>query len=222
MSVSIKVNIDAAATKAQLERITRSVEDRTEANRSVASQIESITGKRIREVYIPRDGPEDFWADVRDSIETEWDAKGATVSLNTMGIRLRYSGSAGLPGGGVTPGKSISSFTGKLTRALAVPSDAAPVRQGRFERPGRAGLLAFILAATRGDTVGYLVEGEEKTVTRGKNKGGKRIAPKPGGSLLYTLRSITRHRGDPGILPSQQAMHDAAEKGIRDILSRLS
>lgn len=44
-----------------------------------------------------------------------------------------------------------------------------------------------------GDTVGYLVEGEEKVITRGPNKDKKRIVPKKGGSLMYTLRTLTHH-----------------------------
>lgn len=201
MSVSIKVNINAAAPKAALARIKAVAEDSEALHAGIAEAVARVTREHLRVHYVPRDERGiDFWADVVNSVEAESDASGATVSLNELGIGLRYRG------GTVTPGKSISSYTGELTRALAIPGDKTPVQQGRAIRPGRAGVLAFIRAVSRGETIGYLVEGQEKTITRGKNKGGTRIVPKPGGSLLYTLRTITRHRPDPNILPDEAAI----------------
>ena len=101
-----------------------------------------------------------------------------------------------------------------------MPADKVPAEGGRCIRPGRAGLLAFIRSRTGGETVGFLVEGAEKTLTRGKNKGAVRIVPKPGGSLLYTLRTITRHRPDHGILAAEARISEAALMVMGDFLDK--
>jgi len=72
------------------------------------------------------------------------------------------------------------------------------------------GLLAFIRAVGRGETVGYLVEG----MTKAGKKGHTRIVPKPGGSLLYTLRTVTHHRPDKKILPEDASISAVAAAAI--------
>ena len=172
----------------------------------IAMEVLQLVRNHLDQKYVPRNQRGDFWADVRNTTTSTADDKSANVSLNELGINLRYNG------GDVTPGKSISSWTGELTRTLAVPSDKVPIVDGRQIRPGRAGILHFLRARTRGDTVGFLVEGEEKEIARGKNKGKKGTKAKEGGDLLYTLRTITRHKGDKGILPPQDKVSDAAKQ----------
>lgn len=60
------------------------------------------------------------------------------------------------------------------------------------------GTLAFI-PLHRGQTKRVLVEGEEYTISRGKNKGQKGKRPKKGGALLYVLRgAVTQEKGQHG------------------------
>jgi hypothetical protein len=125
---------------------------------------------------------------------------------------LRYHG------GNVTPGKSLSSHTGKATRALAIPSSKVRVKDGRRVGPQDSGTLAFIFAARGRETVGYLVEGVKIKAKHGPNKGKTIILPKVGGALLYTLRTITRHKPDKGILPSDAVISAAAVAAIKEFV----
>lgn len=212
MSLKISVSIDDAGALSSIKAKRKALADKEGMHGSIAEFVSKLTREHINDNYVPRDGPRgDFWADVRDSISSTADENLATVSLSELGIVLRYHG------GEVTPGKSISSFTGKPTRALAIPSASVPVSGGRQIRPGRAGLLAFIEAANQGDTVGYLVEGQEvirKRDTKRGVKGTPYTVPKPGGDLLYTLRKITRHKGDKKILPDEADLVDVAKSAI--------
>ncbi|MCW1926290.1 hypothetical protein OKA05_27295 [Luteolibacter arcticus] len=134
-----------------------------------------------------------FWADVAGSVSSEVSGSGAVVKVSELGVRLRYEG------GTLTPGKGISSYTGRATRALAIPSERVPVRGGRRIAPGETGPLAFV-KARGGEVVGYLFEGEVSgTISRGSNKGKPRVRRK--GALLYTLTMRQAMRGDPGIVP---------------------
>jgi hypothetical protein len=206
---NISVTIDTADLTASLAAQAKGLADSTGMHSAIRQESIEVVKNHLRENYLPRDGPRgDFWADVIASTQAASDDKSATVSLTELGVALRYSG------GEVTPGKSISSFTGKPTRALAIPTAAVPVAGGRQIRPGRAGILAFIKSRTAGETVGFLVSGELRKITRGPNKGRERIVPKTGGQLLYTLRTITRHKPDPSILPPDESLVDAAKKAI--------
>lgn len=219
MSVEIKVSVDAAAVIASMEAKTKALADRGKMHGSIAEMVAKLTKEHLSAQYVPNEKRgTTFWADVRDGITATATDRLATVTLNEPGIVLRYYGSGGLPGGGVTPGKSISSYTGKLTRALAIPTEHVPVSGGRQVRPGRAGLLAFIESATRGgETVGFLVEAEERSRKRATKHGpigSKYTVPKPGGNLMYVLRTITRHKGDKNILPKEQKLIDATSGAI--------
>ena len=213
MSLAVSITLDASKVIADLKAHAAAMNDRKGLHGSISTGVLVAVKSHLRTNYLPRDGPRgDFWADVIASAQASHDATAATVSLTELGIGLRYYG------GDVTPGKSISSFTGELTRTLAVPSAAVPVKGGRQVRPGRAGVLAFIHGKRGGETVGYLVEGVRKTAKKGKNKGKPYIIPKPGGALLYTLRTITRHKGDTKILPTEQVIFSAAMKATQDFI----
>jgi hypothetical protein len=212
MSLSITIDVNGATAQAAVSAVAEALKDRQGMHGTISKSVLGIVRKHLDDKYVPRNSRGDFWADVRNSAQSSATADEATVSLTELGIALRYHG------GEVTPGKSISSFTGKLTRALAVPSAEVPIRDGRQIRPGRAGVLAFIESKTAGETVGYLVEGVLKTAVRGKNKGQPYAVAKPGGALLYTLRTITRHRGDKGIFPTESAISDAGSAAILDFV----
>ena len=214
--MNISITISNASASARIAELAKSLDDRRELHGSIATAALEVTKDHIQEKYVPRDGPRgDFWADVRDKTASSYNDKSATVTLNEVGIALRYHG------GEVTPGKSNSSYTGKLTKALSIPSLNVPVSGGRQVRPGNAGLLAFIKKAGGGDTIGYLVEGSTKTrkkKTKRGDIGTDYIVPKAGGMLMFTLRTITRHKGDPGILPSEDDLTSAAIMAITDYL----
>jgi len=207
--LNLTIQMNTAAASASVEAVKAAMKDPAGLHGSIALGVKKATSDHLTANYLPKDGPRgDFWADVIRSITTTATAAEARVSLNELGVALRYAG------GDVTPGKSISSYTGKPTLALAIPSDKVAVAGGRQIRPGRAGILAFIRKATGGETVGFLVEGEEIPGKKGKN-GKTRTKPRPGGALLYTLRTITHHKGDKRILPEESALLEAAGAAIR-------
>ncbi|MCW1913728.1 hypothetical protein OJ996_09090 [Luteolibacter sp. GHJ8] len=212
MSVKVSISIDAAAPKARLEVVQKVAKDRAKTNAVIGEAVAALARQRIHDRYVVEETRTNFWERVQNSIESEADENGATITYNELGIGLRYRG------GTVTPGKSISTFTGKLTRALAIPSDKVPLVNKRPVAPRYAGLLAFLRSTTRGDTVGVLVEGQQKVITRGPNKGKTRIVPKPGGDLLYVLKKMTRHRPDPQILPDESAIQAAGQAAIQRLL----
>jgi hypothetical protein len=214
MSLAVSIQIDTRTITASLVATEKALQDGEGMHGAIAEATGKVVKDHLTAKYLPRDGPRgDFWADVISSTESTATSEAATVTLNELGIGLRYYG------GEVTPGKSISSYTGELTKALAIPSDKVPVAGGRQIRPGKAGILAFIQSRNPGETVGVLVEGALQKITRGVNKGKDRRIPKPGGSLLYTLRTITRHKPDPNILPSDDELTAAAVAAITRFVS---
>lgn len=199
--------------KSSLGALTAGLADRAGLHATMATAVESTVKDHLTAAYVPRNKRGNFWERVRDSIEVQSGEEDASVSLVELGIGLRYHG------GEVTAGKNPAAAgpnKGNPTRALAIPSEAVPVANGRQLPPAKMGTLAFLRRVTGGETVGFLVEGMEKIATRGKNKGLPYIVPKPGGDLLYTLRTITRHTGDKGILPDDAALLAAASGATRD------
>lgn len=216
MSLSITVMIYPGTTLERMEATARALEDPQGIHEAMAASVELVVGDHIRGLN-SRSPNTDFYAAAARGIEAESNATEALVRIPKLGFGLRYYG------GRVEPGAGISSFTGKPTRALAVPTDDVPVvgpADGRHrQRPGQAGLLAFI-PNRYGSliTTGYLVEGQEKPITRGKNKGKTRTVPKPGGRLLYTLRAWTTHDPDESVLPSAGVLFGAASDALSDYL----
>lgn len=155
-----------------------------------------------------------FWKAAAESIGSEATEDGATVAIRHRGVALRYFG------GIVTP---------KTRKALSVPVHKSAHGLNASEYPG---LLAFIPAARAfgpfrsgqgQDTIGYLVRGVERTITRGPNKGKTRVVPiaRPAGELIYVLRSRTYHEPDKGILPTDEAMVAAAAEAGADYLDAI-
>lgn len=207
--LKISINVEKEAAEARLAAITSGLADRAGLHASMATAVESTVKDHLTARYVPKNKHGNFWERVRDSIEVRSDENEASVSLVEIGIGLRYRG------GEVRPGRNPAASgpnKGGLTKALAIPSSSVPVSAGRQLPPARMGLLAFLRKATGGETVGFLVEGEEKKNSKGKTY----IARKPGGSLLYTLRTVTRHVGDKGILPAESELTAAAGRAARD------
>lgn len=153
----------------------------------------------------------DFYARASRSVSASANADTAIIKIDTAGIRLRYIG------GRVVPGKTVSSATGKPTRALAIPTANVPVKNHLRLLPSRIPDLAFQRAkknAGGGKTIGYLVEGMEITILRGQHAGQKRMVPKPGGKLMFVLRTETKHQADDKILPTDAELLDAARAAI--------
>lgn len=211
----LTINFEDAAAKATLGAIEQALQDRAGLHASMAQSVEIEVKGNLQAKYVPRNKRGDFWKRVHDSVEVHSSSSEAVVALVETGIGLRYYG------GEVYPGKNPAASgpnKGQPTRALAIPSDQVPVANGRQLTPARMGLLAFLRAKTSGDTVGVLVEGQEVPIKRGPRKGQSRIVAKPGGSLLFTLRRVTRHTGDPGILPEEGRLLTAASEAAEEYL----
>lgn len=160
-----------------------------------------------------------YYGKAAAGVNSSADAKSATVSILQAGYALRREG------GTVTPGRTNSSKTGKPTKALALPTKYVPIRNQERAIPRDFPLLAFIPNRKGGDTIGYLVEGVAKTAKRGKNKGKNYIAAKSkadGGKLLFVLRSRTRHKPDPSVLPLDTELIATATRAITDYINILN
>jgi|GEM_PF-2597181 len=210
--VRLNIKIDALGARELIEKATALAEDRQGLYAAMATGVEAEVKDHLVKNYLPKDKRGNFWERVYESTEVKVSGSGATVALTETGVALRYYG------GEVYPGKNPSRSgprRGQPTKALAIPSAAVPVKRGRQAAPFQMGVLAYLRRATSADpdTVGYLVDGVEKPITRGPKAGQMRIVPKPGGRLLYTLRLVTRHSADKNILPPDGNLLEAAERG---------
>lgn len=156
-----------------------------------------------------------FWKGVAESITSDATTTQATVTFAARGVALRYFG------GEVKP---------ETRKALSVPVHESAHGLNASEYPDK---LAFIPATTQfgpfrkgggQDTVGYLVRGVERTITRGENKGKTRVVPllRPAGELIYVLRRRTYHVPDPNILPKDDAILATAKEAAGAYLKSLS
>lgn len=159
-------------------------------------------------------GGRKFWGEAAESTTATADANVATLTVSKVGVRLRWRG------GMVLPGKGVSSVTGKPTELLALPQSSDDSMPGDVLAP-----LVFV-GAKRGKQRGVLVEGERRTVKRGKRKGSVQLLAKPGGMVYFRLVTDTSHTADPHVLPSDEAMRTAVKGGaeqyfrLKKILNR--
>ena len=192
------------------DQLAAAMQNKAGIHEAMAGGVEVTVGDHLQGLN-SRSPNTNFYASAARGIEVESDALRGLVRIPKLGFALRYYG------GHVEPGKSISSFTGELTKALAIPTDDVPVvgpADGRYrQRPADAGLLAFLPSKKSVNSVGVLIQGEEKEITRGKRKGGKRIVPRAGGKVLYVLVSWLDHAPDESVLPTLIAMQDSAREG---------
>jgi hypothetical protein len=198
--MNIHIEIKDGVT-AEIRRIALGLGKVREFHQALTLDARDEVAKHIEQHLVPNQRPGiEFWQQAVASMETNATDERGEIVIGKVGFKLRYYG------GEVRPGKSLSSYTGKPTRALSIPTANVPTKGGTYVRPGRAGHLAFISEAKGRETVGYLVEGEVVTNRRGSNKGKKRVKPREGGRLMYVLRSVTRHKGNRGILPTDEAL----------------
>lgn len=140
-----------------------------------------------------------FWKEAADSVQVE-PGKNGTVNINIYkrGVHLRYAG------GTVKPSGQISELTGKPIKSLLIPGPRTPMR-------------------TQGLDL-YDVVKDPRRVHTIKNHAGRiylvEDAEQEGQKMRYLGRLVkqTRHSPDPTVLPSEQAMQEAAAAGANFIL----
>lgn len=151
-----------------------------------------------------------FYGRAARSTQVTADDGQGVVSITHRGLALRYYGGRVLP---------------QNVKNLAIPSDEVPLagNEGR-KGPREMGLLAYIPKRGLGvsATTGYLVEGEEVVIQRGKRKGQTRTAPKKGGKLLYTLAAWTDHNADESVLPATAVLLESATDAAYDYIESIS
>ncbi|MEO5914864.1 MAG: hypothetical protein ABIS50_11565 [Luteolibacter sp.] len=206
--IRLEVNVRDLGVGRQLAGMAEALADKEGLHAKMAENVETSLIDHLH-AQNSRSPNSNYFAKAAESVEVEADENHATVRITRIGMALHYNG------GTVLPGQSISSFTGEPTKAQAIPTDDVPRQGPENERasPREMGLLAFIPNRKGTGTIGYLVEGEEKEITRGSRKGGKRIVPKPGGDLFFVLRSWTTHLADESVLPTLIALQEAARDG---------
>jgi hypothetical protein len=184
------------------------MKDKTPLHLAMAQGVETSVRDHLRGLN-SRSPDSGFYGKAAYNTQVTAEENQGLVRVDHVGLALRFYGGRVLP---------------KSVKNLAIPTDDVPRIGSEGRKPPRdMGVLAYL--PKRGmdvsATTGYLVEGEEVPITRGKNKGGKRIVPKKGGKLLYTLRAWTDHNADESVLPSliklQQAAKDAGEFYIESI-----
>lgn len=208
----ITVDFQADGVLSGIASYQAAFRDKTQLHREMAEGVKDSVSEHLRGLNSRSPNTSFYGRAARSTEVTEVTADGerGLVSITHRGLALRYYGGRVLP---------------VNVKNLAIPSDEvplSPLNEGRIP-PGKMGVLAYI--PKRGldvsATTGYLVEGEEVTIKRGKRKGEKRIAPKPGGKLLYTLRAWTDHEADEGVLPATAVLLATARDAAYDYMESL-
>lgn len=205
----ITVDFQADGVLSTLAGYQAAFRNKAQLHREMAQGVEAKVSDHLLALN-SRSPNTSFYGRAARSTEVTADDRQGLVSITHRGLALRYYGGRVLP---------------VNVKNLAIPSDEVPLagNEGR-KGPREMGVLAYI--PKRGldvsATTGYLVEGEEVTIKRGKRKGQTRIAPKPGGELLYTLRAWTDHDADESVLPSLVAMQQAAKDAGLDYIDSLT
>jgi hypothetical protein len=201
--LTLNVNIDDAAARAGIAAVIRACEERTALNHAMAEAVKEQAVDHLNALN-SRSLNTSFYGRAAQSAETKVNSDEAVIRFTHQGLALRYFG------GRVVP---------KNVENLAIPTSAVPVvgQEGR-QKPRQAGILAWIpnRKGTPG-TTGYLVEGIEIN----KKKGGTRIIRKPGGQLMYVLRSWTDHNKDESVLPSIENFTSTAVTAAEEFLKEL-
>ncbi len=120
------------------------------------------------------------------------------------GIRLR------IKGGEVTPGKNVSSYSGKPTRLLAIPA----VTEAYAKKPKEFNNLRLLWSKSKGRPVALV---EAPAIKLRKTKGGFKAGGKIGGRVIYWLTDRTVHKPDPSIIPDN-VVNQAAKASLNQLL----
>ena len=201
--LSLNVNVEDAGALSGIEAITAAMADRAGMHAAMADRVTEQVREHVRGLD-SRSPNTHWWSRVAESVRNTSSAEQAEVVVPYRGAALRYYG------GTVEPVN---------VKNLALPTENVPVRDNTRLAPREAGILAFIPNRKGGDTTGYLVEGEMRQTKRGKNKGKERAVPKQGGALMYILRKKTTHQADPTVLPTLEALLQAAGDAAADFIA---
>ncbi len=126
-----------------------------------------------------------FYSRVAESVQAPVsDAAGIRIAISHAHIAQRLFGGP---------------IRARNRKMIAIPID--PRGYGVYPRI-YPGTLAYLPSKSGG---GVLVEAEERTITRGKNKGGKRKVPKPGGVAIHALKGAITQRAAPPSSPPASA-----------------
>lgn len=162
-------------------------------------------------------GGRQFYAEAARHTTVRTDAQAAYVTVSKTGVRLRWLG------GTVLPGAGTSSKTGAPTKLLSIPA-----ADNVTEAPGRYANLVYVpLARATGKIKAVLAEGEQYTIRRGKRKGQQGVRPVPNSDpnhqfhAVYWLANRTEHKPNPAVMPSDDAMADAARKAASDYIAKI-
>jgi hypothetical protein len=146
-----------------------------------------------------------FWSAVAAAVQNPVVSTGeVSVAVSHPAIAQKYYG------GKIEPTKK---------KALAIPVHR--LAHGRMARDMQG--LAFRPAGTaakKAGTVGYLVEGELRKITRGPRKGKDAMRPKVGGAMMFVLRKFVDQARDPKTLPPDAEMLEDIAKAARIFLDR--
>lgn len=203
--LSVRVYIGYQPYLNGLEFYEKALADLTGIHTSMAAAVEKEVADHLRGLN-SRSPNTSFYGRASRSTEVTADGSEAVVSITQRGIALRYYGGRVLP---------------KNVKNLAIPTEHVPLAgtEGR-KAPREVGLLAYLPKRNLdvSATTGYLVEGEEKLITRGPRKGKTRIVPKKGGKMMYVLRAWTDHNADASVLPALVNLQQAAAAAGRDYI----
>lgn len=208
--ITIKVNIENLVTGA-LEKYRDVLDDRALLHDLISYDVAATVRSHLLNLN-SRSPNTGYFGLAAQSVETAFNAQFATIIIRKPGIGLRRRG------GTVTPGRNISTKTGKPTTSVALPTKHVPIVNQNRTSPGDMPLLAFVPNRKGGDTTGYLVEGEKRIAKRGKSKGKYIVVAKKDGNMMYVLRKKTEHQEDPSVLPSDEELKAVAVKAIQDLL----
>lgn len=208
--ITIKVNIENLVT-GTLEKYRDVLNDRALLHDAIRAEAEATVKSHLLNLN-SRSPNTGYYSLAAAGVNSAFDTQFATIIIQQPGIGLRRRG------GTVTPGRNISTKTGKPTTSIALPTKHVPIINKNRSRPGDMPLLAFVPNRKGGDTTGYLVEGEKRIAKRGKSKGQYIVVAKKDGNMMYVLRKKTEHQEDPSVLPSDEELKAVAVKAIQDLL----
>jgi hypothetical protein len=149
-----------------------------------------------------------FFANTARAIQTP-EVKGtvSSVSINQVGLAQRIFG------GIIRAGQGISSLTGAITKFLAIPARA----EAYGKTPGQFHDLQFV-REKRGNGGAMLVQTMQTVVSFGK-KGVRKVGER-GGLVMFWLVKQVNQPGDSSILPSDEAVTQAALIPAQNYLAR--
>lgn len=211
------LSLTASLTDTQASRLLDRLELRLTSGREIADTLAAAGEAAIRDhliaEYVPRKNKfgapsTGFWRKAVESIDSEAQSDAtAIVRIHARGVAAHYYGAT------ITPGKSISTKTGKLTVALSIPTSAA----SHGKSPHELGDLLFRPASkakSGGNVIGYLFR--KLTRPRKRGKGGPVAYA---GKMMFVLKRSTQIPEDKNVLPPQAATEATLAESIDALLT---